>query len=167
MTGPQGVPPAPERPRDEWYAELAEIRKALRDVERTEASFAAIAADAREEIVRELGEEMAADFLGIAPERRPEAAPGTRQAGAREEPAPAPIEEPSLGRRARARAALAASRTEDDPRPFTPEGLATRWGLSAWQIRKGIASGKIPAIGLGRARRIPAGFVYEIGRASC
>ncbi|WP_109464380.1 helix-turn-helix domain-containing protein [Albibacillus kandeliae] len=47
-------------------------------------------------------------------------------------------------------------------RPFTPETLADRWGVSATTIRNQCAAGEIPHFRLGRLYRIPANAVEEI-----
>lgn len=47
-------------------------------------------------------------------------------------------------------------------RPFTPETLAERWGVSAQTIRNEIARGALPAFRIGRAYRIRAETVEEI-----
>ncbi|MFD0979275.1 helix-turn-helix domain-containing protein [Tropicimonas aquimaris] len=46
-------------------------------------------------------------------------------------------------------------------RPFTPESLAERWGVSATSIRNRCQSGDIPHFRLGRLYRIPEKVVME------
>ncbi|MGP3699228.1 excisionase family DNA-binding protein [Rhodobacter sp. NSM] len=49
-----------------------------------------------------------------------------------------------------------------DPRPFTPETLAERWGCSAETIRQLAARGELRHFRVGRMIRIPAAAVQEI-----
>ena len=56
----------------------------------------------------------------------------------------------------------------DQPKPFTPDALAERWGVSAATIRKQCDRGTIPHFRLGEHYRIPADVVdrIEVGNIS-
>ncbi|AXQ93163.1 DNA-binding protein [Cereibacter sphaeroides] len=49
-----------------------------------------------------------------------------------------------------------------EARPFTPETLAERWGVSAASVRNQCAAGTLPHFRFGRLYRIPARAVEEI-----
>lgn len=47
-------------------------------------------------------------------------------------------------------------------KPFTPETLATRWGVSATTVRNMCLEGSLSHFRLGRLYRIPAAVVEEL-----